>query len=238
MISRIVNTNAAITMTSLELVDYINSQRTEGDAELRHDSFMGKVPKVLGEAAAQFIGAAFYTNGTGGKVSRAIYTFVKREACLMAMSYSYDLQAKLYDKMTALETQAAPAALSTMDILKLAIVSEEGRLAAVAQLAIAAPKVAFMDDYVDATGLRGFREVCKLLGANENLFRDFLFDKKIMYRLAGEMMPNAPHLDAGRFVVKTGKSGEGHAFNTAKFTAKGVAWVAGLWAVHGLDEAA
>jgi hypothetical protein len=31
------------------------------------------------------------------------YRFPKREACLMAMSYSYDMQAKVYDKMTALE---------------------------------------------------------------------------------------------------------------------------------------
>ncbi len=39
---------AAVTMTSLELVDLINSQREAGAAELRHDSFMVKVPQVLG----------------------------------------------------------------------------------------------------------------------------------------------------------------------------------------------
>ena len=53
---------------------------------------MAKVPKVLGEVAPKFSGTAFYTNGTGAKVERAIYTLPKREACLMAMSYSYDLQ--------------------------------------------------------------------------------------------------------------------------------------------------
>lgn len=45
---------------------------------------MAKVPKVLGEAAPKFLGTAFYTNGTGGSVERAIYKFPKREACLMA----------------------------------------------------------------------------------------------------------------------------------------------------------
>lgn len=99
------------TMNSLELVEFINSQRADGEAELRHDSFMAKVPKVLGEAAPKFIGTAFYTNGTGARVSRAIYTFPKREACLMAMSYSYDLQAKVFDRMTALEAKAAAPAL-------------------------------------------------------------------------------------------------------------------------------
>lgn len=45
---------AAVTMTSLELVDFINSQRGAGEAELRHDHFMAKVPKVLGEGVPKF----------------------------------------------------------------------------------------------------------------------------------------------------------------------------------------
>lgn len=38
------------------------------------------------------------------------YRLPKREACLMAMSYSYDLQAKVFDRMTALEAVVAPSA--------------------------------------------------------------------------------------------------------------------------------
>ena len=53
--------------------------------ELRHDHFMAKVPKVLGEVAPKFLGTAFYTNGTGAQVGRNVYNFPKREACLMAM---------------------------------------------------------------------------------------------------------------------------------------------------------
>ena len=102
-----------------------------------------------------------------------------------------------------------------------------------AQLAIAAPKVAFVDKYVDSMGLKGFREVAKLLKASEPRFREFLVAEKIMYRLGGEWAAYAPHLDAGRFKVRTGASvTSGHAFNEAKFTPKGIEWVAGLWAVH------
>lgn len=102
-----------------------------------------------------------------------------------------------------------------------------------AQLALAAPKVAFVDKYVDSTGLKGFREVAKLLKASEPRFREFLVAEKIMYRLGGEWAAYAQHLDAGRFSVKTGTSpATGHAFNEAKFTPKGIEWVAGLWAVH------
>ncbi len=79
-------------MTSVELVAYINEERAPSEAVLRHDSFMAKVPKVLGEAAPKFFGTDTYVNGTGAKVQRGIYLFPKREACLMAMSYSYELQ--------------------------------------------------------------------------------------------------------------------------------------------------
>lgn len=98
-------------MTSLELVDFINASRAPGEAELRHDHFMAKVPKVLGDQAPKFLGTSFYVNGAGHQVPRAIYVFPKREACLMAMSYSYELQARVFDRMTALEEQQKAPAL-------------------------------------------------------------------------------------------------------------------------------
>jgi len=95
----IIASKPAVTMSSVELVDFINSQRHEGDAELRHDHFMAKVPKVLGVDAPNFLGTQKYGNNN----VREVYNFPKREACLMAMSYSYELQAKVFDRMTELE---------------------------------------------------------------------------------------------------------------------------------------
>jgi len=91
---------ASVTMTSLELVDFINSQRGEDDSELRHDDFMRKVPKVLGEGVRKI--SDTYTHPQNGQ-QYPCYRFPKREACLMAMSYSYDLQAKVFDRMTEME---------------------------------------------------------------------------------------------------------------------------------------
>ncbi|QNQ19387.1 Rha family transcriptional regulator [Kosakonia sp. SMBL-WEM22] len=103
------------TMSSLEMVDYINAERQmkakeEGMSfpckkyrKLRHDSLMAKVPKVLGEAQSpKFFGD--YIDGKGR--GQSCYNFPKREACLMAMSYSYELQAKVYDYMEELDRQA------------------------------------------------------------------------------------------------------------------------------------
>jgi phage antirepressor YoqD-like protein len=40
----------------------------------------------------------------------------------------------------------------------------------------------------------------------------------------------AQHIDAGGFEVKTGTSAtSNHAFSQARFTAKGVRWIGGLW---------
>lgn len=48
--SSLIHSNGStVTMSSLEMVEYINSMRQEGEAELAHSDFMKKVPKVLGE---------------------------------------------------------------------------------------------------------------------------------------------------------------------------------------------
>lgn len=94
--------SSQVTMSSLELVEFINTQRGPDKVQLRHDHFMAKVPKVLGFHAPKFLGTHKYGNGN----TREICVFPKREACLMAMSYSYELQAIVYDWMTAQEVQA------------------------------------------------------------------------------------------------------------------------------------
>ena len=69
----------ATTMTSLEMVEFINASRGDGAATLRHDHFMVKVPQVLGEDAPKFMGTAFYVL-QGVNRARPIYNFPKREA--------------------------------------------------------------------------------------------------------------------------------------------------------------
>lgn len=87
----------AITMTSLELVDFINLY--EGRNDLTHANFVAKVQKVLGDTSHSFECDLPDSYGR----PRKGYKFPKREACLMAMSYSYDIQAKVFDRMTELE---------------------------------------------------------------------------------------------------------------------------------------
>ena len=154
--------------------------------------------------------------------------------CLVA-GYDALVRMRIIKRWQELEAQQAPKLPQTMaQALRLAAEQAEVLEQQAEQLALAAPKVAFVDRYVAATsGEKGFREVCKLLGANEHEFSEFLARAKIMYRLAGKMTPHAEHLAAGRFKVKTGTAPRNeHAYAQAKFTPKGVEWIAGLWGKH------
>lgn len=107
--------------------------------------------------------------------------------------------------------------------------AKEAAQKAIADLAAAKPAVEFVERYVDSSGSKGIREVAKLLNANEREFVAFLIDRQIMYRLGGRLTPYALHLEAGRFEVKAGVAQNEHAYTTARFTAKGIQWIAGMW---------
>lgn len=77
--------------------------------ELEAQAAPAIVPKVLGEGVCEKFRTP-YTNPQNGQ-TYSIYAFPKREACLMAMSYSYDLQAKVFDRMAALEAKVAQPAI-------------------------------------------------------------------------------------------------------------------------------
>lgn len=75
------------------MVSYINSTRKPGEAELRHSTFLAKVPTVLNGGEQNFLSSYQSTQNKG----LPMYNFPKREAMLMAMSYSYELQAQIFD---------------------------------------------------------------------------------------------------------------------------------------------
>ena len=118
------------------------------------------------------------------------------------------------------------------------IEEEKQKQAAIQQLEIQAPKVAFVDKYVAGNGNKTFRQVAKLLQIKEYKFREFLESNRIMYKLNGEWTAYQNHVDAKRFHVKTGVSDSGHAFNHALFTPKGIEWIAGELAKFNLRGAA
>lgn len=212
-------TSSAITMSSREIAELVGS---------KHEAVRKSAERLAADQILTSPLAMFDYEHRGNTYWE--YRFEKRDCLVLVARLSPAFTAQVIDRWQELELKAQEIKpLTHLETARLLVSSLEQIEQQAQQLAIAAPKVEFVDKYVEATGLKGFREVCKLLKAGERKFADFLTGEKIMYRLAGNLTPYANHIDAGRFEVKTGSGENGHAFNTSKFTPKGVAYVAGLW---------
>ncbi len=215
---------AVLTMSSEEIASLVES---------RHDNVKTSIERLGARGVIQLPALQEVRNHLGQAVS--VYQLCKRDSYVVVAQLSPEFTARLVDRWQELEAQAAPAVPRTMkEALRLALEQAEQIEQQQAALALAAPKVEFVDRFAAAeTGAMGFRQVCKLLRANEERFRAFLLDNKVMYHLGGRLTPLAQHMDAGRFVVKAGHAQHSdHAFTQAKFTSKGVTWIAGLWGQH------
>lgn len=105
-----ISTQPVQTMSSLEIVAVINELRPEGSAEMLHKNFMAKLEKHPGIDSAKFL--AQYKDSTGRTLK--CYNLPKREAELMVMSESLEVQTRVYDRMTALEQQALQGAVTDL----------------------------------------------------------------------------------------------------------------------------
>ena len=133
-----------------------------GDAKDAHSDFMKKARKVLVDKLGNFSELEKYAKG-----ERTILLLPEREACLMAMSYSYELQAKVYDAWQELKnknTMALPdfsdpvaAARAWADATEKAIASEM-------KLSIAAPKAEVFDRVIERKNLINATQVAQQAG--------------------------------------------------------------------------
>lgn len=225
------NENVARTMSSREIAELTGKRHPDVKRDIQ------AMAKDLKEDVSSF--ARIYLDGMNRQQTE--YLLDREHTDCLLTGYSSEMRMKVIRRWRELESKqeiALPDFSNPAAAARAWAEQFELRQAANEALAIAAPKVEFVDKYVESTGLKGFRQVAKLLGAKENLFRSFLRDQRIMYQIGGEWVPYANHIDAERFEVKTGSSGDGHVFNQAKFTPKGVTWIAGLWAQHNLKVTA
>lgn len=221
-----------VTMSSREIAELVGS---------RHDNVRVTIERLAERGVIEL--PAMQEIPTATKPV-SVYVFSgekgKRDSIVVVAQLSPEFTAALVDRWQALEAQQAPRVPQTLaEALRLAADQAEQIEQQQAALAIAAPKAAFVDQYVENTGSMSFRQAAKLLKANERRFRQLLLDKGVMYYLGGTLTPYQHHIDAGRFQVKTGTSERNqHAFTQARFTPKGLQWVAGLWAAYQLEAAA
>lgn len=212
--------NNTVRMSSRDIADLVES---------RHDDVKRSIERLAERGAIQLPPMADVKNHLNQSVT--VYMVGKRDSYVVVAQLSPEFTARLVDRWQELEAASnSVIPQSFSDALRLAADLEEEKQRLALELASAAPKVEFVDRYCTANGSLSFRQVAKLLKAKEPEFRLFLIEREIMYRLGGTLTPMAQHIDAGRFEVKTGTSqASNHAFSQARFTAKGVRWIGGLW---------
>lgn len=232
----LMTTSTALTMSSRQMADLV---------EKRHDSVKRTIEALAARGAIGSPQSVEYLDSLNRPAHE--YKVGKRDSYVIVAQLSPEFTARLVDRWQELEAGAVAALPNFSDPVAAARAwadaKEREQVALIqieqqqAQIAAAAPAVEFVGRYVQSEGLKGFREVCKLLKANETDFRIFLMDQKVMYRLAGKLTAYQPHIDAGRFAIKAGISRTNeHAYNDCRFTPKGVEWIAGEWAKYRLRE--
>lgn len=212
-------------MSSLEIVDFINDYRVKNDenpVQLRHSDFMAKVPKVIGELSEKY--RSVYKDTTGR--SLPCYVFYKREACLMAMSYSYELQALVFDRMTELENQIVkpqlPDFTNPVEAARAWANEVEAKQIAQEQLKLAAPKIEYFDLVADVSNYMNATTVGQKLGMSGTVLNKQLEQFNVYNRSikTGRVFQQW-FIDKGLGVMKKTDNG----YNQSRFTNKGEQWV-------------
>ena len=214
-------TTTPLTMSTLEIAELTGK---------RHDNVMEDTRKMLiglELAAPDFSGTASYVVNNATR-TREVFNLDKELTFTLIAGYNVKLRNAIVKRWQELEAAKQPQLptdyITALEHLLEAKKNEQKLLTTITEQK---PKVEFVDNFVDSSGLKTFRQVAKVLGINERKFREFLKSEKIMYQQGSSWLPYAEHLNAKRFENKTGESG-GHTFISSYFTPKGEVWIAGL----------
>lgn len=224
--------NSEQKMSNKDLLDLINQVRAQFDEKpVRLNDFNNRIADELeGDHYESFV-----VKNQNGTMTQAFELTID-QCMLIGMRESKGVRKNV---LAVLKEKQKPFDITNPAHLLQAIeIQAKQNIALTQELSIAAPKVAFVDKYVAGNGNKTFRQVAKLLGANERKFRDFLKKEKIMYKLNGEWLAYQNHIDAKRLHNNTGISESNHTFTRSLFTPKGVEWTAGEWAKFNLRGAA
>ncbi|HHF6557757.1 TPA: phage antirepressor KilAC domain-containing protein [Haemophilus influenzae] len=154
------------------------------------------------------------------------YELNKRDTFVVVARLSPEFTAAVVDRWQELENQQKPTALIPQSF------SEALMLAAQLQAEKErnAPKVAFVDHYVEVGTSKSFRETAKILKMPERALVNRLVEDKYLYRQSGVLLPYQSAHTKDLFTVKTGTAEHGHNYTQTRVTSKGIEFIASRYA--------
>ncbi|HHF5105060.1 phage antirepressor KilAC domain-containing protein [Haemophilus influenzae] len=154
------------------------------------------------------------------------YELNKRDTFVVVARLSPEFTAAVVDRWQALENRQKPTALIPQSF------SEALMLAAQLQAEKErnAPKVAFVDHYVEVGTSKSFRETAKILKISERALVNRLVEDKYLYRQSGVLLPYQSAHTKDLFTVKIGTAEHGHNYTQTRVTSKGIEFIASRYA--------
>ncbi|OON40638.1 phage regulatory protein/antirepressor Ant [Izhakiella australiensis] len=208
----------AVTMSSREIAALVQSKH--GDVKRSAERL--NTAGILTAPLAQF---DFEHNGNVYQE----YRFNKRDSLVLVARLSPEFTAAVVDRWQVLESTAGiPQTLPEALRLAADVAEQNAHLSQKVQQD--APKVAFVNHYVEASGAKSLRETAKIMNMPEKSMIDALVRDKVLFRQSGNLLPHALRQRDGLFSVKTGMSDFGHAYTQTRVTPRGVQWIAERYA--------
>lgn len=210
---------STLTMSSREI-----AQITES----RHSDVCVSIDRLMIKGVIGGYQAMPYTHPQNGQTYYE-YHINKRDTYVIVAQLSPAFTARLVDRWQELENQQGiPQSFS--QALRLAAEQQEVIEQQNQQLALQAPKVAFVEHYVEVGTTKSLRETAKILSFPEKRLIECLERDRVLYRQSGNLLPYQDKQAKQLFAVKTGTAEHGHNFTQTRVTAKGMEWIAQRYA--------
>lgn len=212
-------TGNAVTMNSREIAKLVDT---------RHSNVCVTIERLINKGAIQGYAALQYTHPQNGQTYH-YYEVNKRDSYVIVAQLSPKFTARLVDRWQELESKTG-IPQSFVEALRLAADMAEQNAQLEQKVQQDAPKVAFVNHYVEAGNTKSLRETAKILNMPEKAMIEALLRDRVLFRQSGNLLPHALRQREGLFTVKTGTSDFGHAYTQTRVTARGVSWIAERYA--------
>ncbi|WP_418067376.1 phage antirepressor KilAC domain-containing protein [Rodentibacter caecimuris] len=214
----IINENAStLTMSSREIAELCEKEHRHVTRDIE---MMFEQLEINSEGYAHF-----WTYSQNGQTYREFLLPYDLTLTLIA-GYNVKLRKRIIDRWQELENQQKPAINIPQSFSEALLLAAELQ----AEKERNAPKVAFVDHYVEVGTSKSLRETAKILKMPERALINRLIDDRLLYRQSGNLLPYQSAHSKELFTVKTGTAEHGHNFTQTRVTSKGIEFIASRYA--------
>lgn len=217
--------NATLTMSSREIARLCEKQHGHVCRDIEN------LNQTYEEMGLSKIGEGYFTHPSTGNQQHREFILTREQCVDLITGYRADVRIRINRRWQELESQQAVRLPQTFaEALRLAAEQAEVIESQDKQLAEQAPKVAFVDHYVEVSTSKSLRETAKILNFPEKMMIECLLRDRVLYRQSGNLLPYQTVHSKELFTVKTGTAEHGHNFTQTRVTGKGIEWIAQRYA--------